>query len=325
MQIIEASFCCVTPMFIGGGDNDVELRPPSIKGALRFWWRALHWGECLEKTVNREEALKELHRQEAELFGIATKPENGGGQGVFLLKLKENLSTGIESNWPKNNDAGAGFLGYGLDATKDGSPHKKAIQKGEFTLCLVLKKTITEQQVEQLKQVLKLWGLLGGLGSRSRRGFGSIALRKLDDECFNFADKTAYFDAIRTFLDPLELAPEMPIFTALNQSLVIGVAKEGADYKRVMDALGGQYKEARNKAGKGRAKVPFGLPLSKTDDKNRRSSPLLMHIHRVATGYIAIVSFIPADFHHFYSPQGDDEAFYKPLQDYMATMERIYP
>ncbi len=326
MQTIEAEYRIVTPMFIGGGDqsDNPELRPPSIKGALRFWWRAMQWGACLEKTASHEAALKELHRQEAELFGAAAKEENGGGQGVFFLKLKAHHSKGVESSWPKNNDAGAGFLGYGLDAT-EGSPHKKAIREGEFTLCLALKKTITEAQVEQLKQVLKLWGLLGGLGSRSRRGFGSVALKKLDDECFDFADKAAYFDAIRAFLYPLELAPAMPIFTALNQSLVIGAAKEGGDSKKLMDALGGQYKEARNKAGKGRAKVPFGLPLSKTDDKNRRSSPLLMHIHHLATGYIAIVSFISADFHHVYSPQGDDEAFYKPLQDYMATMESIYP
>ena len=49
MQIIEADYNIVTPMFIGGGDKQEapEIRPPSVKGALRFWWRALQWGECL--------------------------------------------------------------------------------------------------------------------------------------------------------------------------------------------------------------------------------------------------------------------------------------
>ena len=33
----------VTPLFLGGADpNKAELRAPSIKGALRFWWRALN-------------------------------------------------------------------------------------------------------------------------------------------------------------------------------------------------------------------------------------------------------------------------------------------
>lgn len=111
MQIIEASFEIVTPMFIGGADpsDSPELRPPSIKGALRFWWRALQWGMCLEKTASHEAALNELHRQEVALFGRAAKSEYVGGQGVFLLKLKDNHSKGIESSWPTNNDAGAGF------------------------------------------------------------------------------------------------------------------------------------------------------------------------------------------------------------------------
>jgi CRISPR-associated protein Cmr1 len=31
----------VTPMFLGGANNlEAELRVPSIKGMLRFWWRA---------------------------------------------------------------------------------------------------------------------------------------------------------------------------------------------------------------------------------------------------------------------------------------------
>ena len=39
------TFTCetITPMFLSGANQDVpELRPPSIKGALRFWWRAMN-------------------------------------------------------------------------------------------------------------------------------------------------------------------------------------------------------------------------------------------------------------------------------------------
>ncbi|MCX7094130.1 MAG: type III-B CRISPR module RAMP protein Cmr1 [Methylobacter sp.] len=319
-------------MFIGGGDSSdlPELRPPSIKGALRFWWRALQWGECLKNNPDPQTALRILHQQEGELFGLAAKSETNNGQGAFFLKLNKNSSNGIVSDWPKNNDDGAGFLGYGLDVTKNNnSPHKKAIRKGEFSLCLVLKKTITKRQIEQLKQVLKLWGLLGGLGSRSRRGFGSVALKKLDGECFDFADKSAYFNAIRAFFEPVELAPAMPIFTAVNQAMVIAVMKHDRgcmDYKHLMNSLGQEYKNARSDAGKAVDRLPFGLPLAKTDEKNRRSSPLLMHIHHTVKGYVAIVSFIPANFHfHDKYSKGNDIAFYTSLQKYMATMEAIYP
>ncbi len=43
MTVITATYRVVTPMFIGDADQKAtSLRPPSIKGALRFWWRALN-------------------------------------------------------------------------------------------------------------------------------------------------------------------------------------------------------------------------------------------------------------------------------------------
>ncbi|WP_345894648.1 type III-B CRISPR module RAMP protein Cmr1 [Phaeodactylibacter xiamenensis] len=48
----------ITPMFLAGADGQTpELRAPSIKGAMRFWWRALngHLGveemSCKHKKV----------------------------------------------------------------------------------------------------------------------------------------------------------------------------------------------------------------------------------------------------------------------------------
>ena len=41
MDSVEFDLEVVTPMFLGGANvNDAELRIPSIKGMLRFWWRA---------------------------------------------------------------------------------------------------------------------------------------------------------------------------------------------------------------------------------------------------------------------------------------------
>jgi CRISPR-associated protein Cmr1 len=45
MTVVTARFQIVTPMFLGGAGQKAEgIRPPSVKGALRFWWRALNWG-----------------------------------------------------------------------------------------------------------------------------------------------------------------------------------------------------------------------------------------------------------------------------------------
>lgn len=331
MQVIEASFEIVTPMFIGGGTpEEVELRPPSIKGALRFWWRALQWGQCLKESGgDNGKALKLLHEREAELFGAAAKEGTERGQSPFFIKPAIYKKSLPESTWPTNN-SGAGYLGYGLDATKSGQPHRKAITPTEFTLSLVLKKDLKNEHKEQLKQTLKLWGLLGGLGSRSRRGFGSVNLTKLDDELFSFPDLDAYKGAIKSLMSPpVHLAPSMPIFTALNQSMQIAVADTGLSYERLMDKLGNQYKIERTSVdSQNKARAVFGLPLeglpAQRDIENRRSSPLLLHIHKLATGHIGVFSFIPAEFHPDY-PKGKKLDFYEVLERYMSTMMRIYP
>jgi CRISPR-associated protein Cmr1 len=260
MQTIEASFEIVTPMFIGGGTpEEVDLRPPSIKGALRFWWRALQWGQCLQESEqNQSEALKLLHELEAELFGAAVKDEKYG-QGLFMIKIKKIENKGIESAWPRNNKDDAAYLGYGLDKTKD-APHRQAIPPTQFSLCLGLKKQITDIQKQQLKQSLMFWGFLGGLGSRARRGFGSVSLTKLDEQDFTFENQEAYSKAINDLLGKIVLAPNMPIFTALNKGMQIAIAHRDSTYKKVMDNIGREYKDKR-KSVDALKRVVFGLPL----------------------------------------------------------------
>ncbi|WP_143108945.1 type III-B CRISPR module RAMP protein Cmr1, partial [Bathymodiolus thermophilus thioautotrophic gill symbiont] len=50
MKTIVATYRIITPMFISGAKvTEAELRIPSIKGAIRFWWRALNWQKKCEK------------------------------------------------------------------------------------------------------------------------------------------------------------------------------------------------------------------------------------------------------------------------------------
>lgn len=89
--IITATYRVTIPMFLGGvsepetkehreqrfsPDHPVELRLPSFKGALRFWWRALAWDRC--QDVNK------LRRDEAVLFGSS---DDDVGQSKVLMRL----------------------------------------------------------------------------------------------------------------------------------------------------------------------------------------------------------------------------------------------
>lgn len=60
------TFICksITPMFMyGANQNEPELRPASIKGVMRFWWRA----------INGDLSLDELKEKEGEIFGSTVR------------------------------------------------------------------------------------------------------------------------------------------------------------------------------------------------------------------------------------------------------------
>jgi len=159
------SFQCetITPMFMSGADgSSPELRAPSIKGAIRFWWRAMHGNLDLEDLKNRE----------AKIFGGSGEKE---GKSNVIIKITKYLEyDGKYVNYP--------------------TPHNKRFDQPafrpskEFKIILFLKRKIEFDDVrfgiEQLKSLFRLISILGGLGRRSRRGFGSFKITEINEEPF---------------------------------------------------------------------------------------------------------------------------------------------
>ncbi len=170
-NIIEAKFRIVTPMFLGGADQQAEdIRPSSVKGMLRFWWRALNWSRFRSVAGETDDsALKELHDEEARLFGSAANDKTGG-QGVFLLSVR-HASISLE-NVKVVPFTGESYLsGLGL---KDRN-RVVAKKENDFLIALRFRPSANlTKDIESVKEALRLFGLVGGLGSRSRRGFGSV-------------------------------------------------------------------------------------------------------------------------------------------------------
>ena len=102
----------ITPMFISGADGKTpELRPPSIKAALRFWWRAM----------NGHLTLSKLREQESKIFGGSGEKE---GKSKFNIKcfinektIKNDFKSTIwntKNNRIKNEFEGLGYLFYSV-------------------------------------------------------------------------------------------------------------------------------------------------------------------------------------------------------------------
>ena len=294
-NIITAQYRVVSPLFIGDAKQrpDSGIRPASIKGALRFWWRALNWGRFYTEKKNEEAALRALHKEEARLFGAAMDGKKQGGQGCFLLSVEQTDRHKTLDNWPLKTDAS--YLAYGLLKTTD-VPHRTAIKEGSlFTLKLVLKKSANESDIKALKQTLSTWSLFSGLGSRSRRAMGAITLIALNGENKQVS-KAGYEQQIIDLLAAYKNIPLAP-FTAFSQESAYRLIETNKDVRHLLDLLGTKYKEYRNDL-RGADKMPLGLPLTKVSD-NRRASPVFFHAHYLENkSHITSLLYLPSRIFH---------------------------
>lgn len=136
----------VTPMLMHGEDTDVaELRPPSIKGAMRFWWRAIHGNLSLE----------ELKKQESVLFGGVG---DSAVQSSFRIKLlTRHLITTQANPLPHRQNGRFTISGYQ--------------ENQNFELEFIAK------DLQIIEKIFELTTILGSFGQRARRGFGSIQIQ----------------------------------------------------------------------------------------------------------------------------------------------------
>jgi CRISPR-associated protein Cmr1 len=107
VKTLKATFRIVTPMFLGGAnpENIAELRAPSVKGILRFWWRVF---ETPMSVNNNTSKLAEIENR---IFGGAGKNQ---GQSIFSLRITDikEIKYGGKNNekWDKTP---VSYLGYG--------------------------------------------------------------------------------------------------------------------------------------------------------------------------------------------------------------------
>lgn len=241
MNMLEAKFQIVTPMFLGGSDQRADhIRPASIKGALRFWWRALNWARCLQAHDGDEvQALRHLHAEEARLFGIAASVKDGkqaGGQGVFLLQVAVAKTSAVEKPFDPPTHGQSYLLGQGLSkydkAKKLTECARNAIkERGTFTLKLVFRRSASTDDESQVRSAVKALELLGALGSRARHGMGSIA-------SIAPMSRAEYVKAIQELLQPTLCAPAEPPFTAFSGLSRVDISAHDKDALRLLDSVG---------------------------------------------------------------------------------------
>lgn len=253
-DVITATYRVTTPMFCGGAHpiHHPELRLPSFKGVLRFWWRAVVW-ERLGGDINL------VRTKEDQLFGSASS-----GQSKVLLRFAATPSlTQLTLTPPaqlphgKSRTVGEGarYLGYGVMNAYATNPKngKKRVEDGELLRSCLLApfefsvemrcRNLQVDERETLLLAVRAMGLLGGMGSRSRRGYGSLVLRTITNgETTPIWTAPSCIESLRNQILSLtgnHSLPSLPEYTALSiHTRHILLEAKGCDALELLDRVG---------------------------------------------------------------------------------------
>ena len=261
---LEAEFEIVTPMFIGDGDQQARsIRSASVKGALRFWWRALNWGRCLnQQQGDTRLALNQLHREESRLFGAAAKTQEVsgvsqtvGGQGLFSLKISQQEAPKPLSGWSPSSGTQY-LLGQGLWNFKTKLSRPPLQPGARFQLQLSARLPITpseESAWQQLEQAVMAFGLLGGLGTRARKGLGSISLLRISGGRLKApANRQEYSQTLQALFSTCELLQHFPPFSALSGYSRLDISAQGKEPLALLEQLGSEQQLYRSWGNNGK-------------------------------------------------------------------------
>ncbi|MFK3861864.1 type III-B CRISPR module RAMP protein Cmr1 [Pseudoalteromonas rhizosphaerae] len=156
----------VTPMYGGGVkagevDKEMPIRTSSIRGQLRFWWRIA----CGPKDP------EELLKQETAIWGGI----GDDGATASQVEIKVQTKPVVENDLVKSNQYNGGikyvFGSASINGTvgwlKDGY---------EFTLFVHCDDAVKND----VEEALRWWSSFGGIGGRTRRGFGAVSIENLE-------------------------------------------------------------------------------------------------------------------------------------------------
>ncbi len=271
-----------SPAFVNGSDprGSPEHRAPSIRGQLRYWARAIIGARTTD--------LKTVWEQESAAFG-STK----AGSPVIvrvnpIYPARENIDR--IPMLPHRQHTGGNVSR--MEGMKPDTP---------FTLRCQTRPAVVMPPL--FEQALTVWLLLGGVGKRSRRMFGSPGIR--NHPVNNFED-VALASALGPWNSPDDLAravrttlshivgeggnqSQIPRFPTLHpQFSWVMVGKRGyadaEEANRVLfSLLRGEYRLD--------AEEIFG----RTRGNDRCASPLIAQVRRIGNQYYPVLTYFYTD------------------------------
>jgi CRISPR-associated protein Cmr1 len=267
----------ITPLFGGGSstqvnDPDFPIRPTSIRGQLQFWWRA---------TVGAQYNSKEdLRNAQSAVWGDTSRASR---VRIRVDQVQAEAPTPIW-NAPFRSTA----LTYALfpfhPKLTDGQQQNKlapasCIHKARFRLTINFDSSIDFGT--QVEPALWAWLNFGGLGSRTRRGCGSLFCSTLAPE-----DTEKLKEAWQRYMPQLFPVRDWP---TLASSVCVRTGKQNEDAIWVWNSVIRDFfdfrqglKQGRNKNqqsnGPGRSRFPEPETIRRVTNQRPHNHPRMPHI-----------------------------------------------
>jgi CRISPR-associated protein Cmr1 len=291
----------VTPMFLGGADVDVaELRTPSLKGMLRFWWRVTCGDISQDEMIRKESAIFGSTETKSSI-SINIMPK------VALSISKELRQRGSTFKVHGRDVHILDYLAYGTHTyiKKQGNVyHKEHITPGNlFTLRLKYQKKFEEDITRALTWLIHF----GGIGSRSRNGFGSMRSNIEEPE--------------------INCSAGLKSFTANSSKTKLFKFSIKHTWHEALSEIGLSYRTARLSLDRShycydrRKLIAAPITVSKVNkaDLERHAKPYFLHVSKLDTGkYQGKILFIP---YHYLS--GSKDYSEKNNREYLDACETM--
>ncbi|MHB2015973.1 MAG: type III-B CRISPR module RAMP protein Cmr1 [Candidatus Xenobia bacterium] len=178
----------ITPIFGGGvkpqqSDPVCAVRVSSVVGHLRFWWRACRGGQF--------QSVQELREREAELWGDTERQSSiwltsrSLNQGELAAPFSVVLGHNGKPKLNSFETVAPAYVAFPMqprfNEMKAGMELPKLRAKVEFELTVSYPSSVEAD----LKAALWAWDTFGGVGARTRRGFGALQRIKENGQSLN--------------------------------------------------------------------------------------------------------------------------------------------
>ncbi|MBD3338447.1 MAG: type III-B CRISPR module RAMP protein Cmr1 [Candidatus Lokiarchaeota archaeon] len=312
MESIKFTCKLITPMFLAGADGkSVELRPPSIKGAMRFWWRASLWG-IEKKSISHNY----LESEEGKIFGTAS---NNGKKSSFSIRIKfpevfnptraklksRKVMCLIKGKMRPINILE--YLAYGTLEYQRGDGNifiRDYLPAGyNFTIIININENIEnyEKIKNNLIKSMYLLSIFGGLGAKTRNGFGGFTVTNPD----KFSETGLQYPYPNNdFFKENTKNVDLPNYTAFSNKIKIFKLNEAySSWNDCLREIGIIYKNARENLERKHhydKRQYIGAPIVAFKDHKsflkRRSKPYFMKVLKVNNNYEGYIFFLPSKY-----------------------------